>query len=716
MSGTNQSPAQTHFKQIPFTIHPRVFAALGTDLVTNDVVAVLELVKNSYDAFAENVWIRFKFDDEQSSLEVEDDGRGMNEEIIRDVWSSVATPYKADNPVVQSGSKIRRVTGEKGLGRLSVARLGSSLRILTRASGEPCWELKVDWSEISQGEDLSQCYLSIREYPDDSPFEESGTLLQIENLKSPWDESDLHDLEQNLARLISPFADLGAFRVSLSFSEGDDEQEICIESPQFLSRPKYLIVGTASKQGDVNAQYTFAAIKGNNKRTKDLSLSWEQIYDSIQEKSRTNFDSEMAHCGKFSFEIRGWDISSDDTSEIAEAYEVEKMQIRKAIGAHKGLSVYRDGVLVLPKSEGARDWLGLDLRRVSKVGTRMSTSQLVGYIAITADDNPAISDTSDRERLVSCREVEEFEEILKAVIALLEIERANDRVKDVPEKSIQDLFSNLSAEKVVEDIASLASQGAKASDAVPIVEDFRVNLDAARKDITERFVYYSGLATIGTIAHWLVHEIRHRTTMFGSFLDFLQSRFGPLQGAELKEYQQANRAVDALERLADKFSPLANRRFKRTRRKTVLQDAIREILEAVEGKFKEKKIDIRVPETDAVLAVDPGEFEVVILNLLDNSLYWVGSAAKANRQIHFRFSKINKGTRLKIWVHDSGPGIKEEDLEKIFLPGVSNRPSGIGMGLTIASEIVKEYGGEMITKHPGTLGGASFGFDVPLTD
>ena len=55
-------------------------------------------------------------------------------------------------------------------------------------------------------------------------------------------------------------------------------------------------------------------------------------------------------------------------------------------------------VLVLPKSENARDWLGLDLRRVSRVGPRLSTSQIVGYVLITSKHNPKIQDTSDRER------------------------------------------------------------------------------------------------------------------------------------------------------------------------------------------------------------------------------------------------------------------------------------------------------------------------------
>lgn len=83
-------------------IHPRVFAALGKDLVTNDIVAVMELVKNAYDAFAENVWLEFYQDDLHGScLEIRDDGMGMTREIIEDVWCLVATPYKKFNPVVK---------------------------------------------------------------------------------------------------------------------------------------------------------------------------------------------------------------------------------------------------------------------------------------------------------------------------------------------------------------------------------------------------------------------------------------------------------------------------------------------------------------------------------------------------------------------------------------------------------------------------------------
>ena len=64
--------------------------------------------------------------------------------------------------------------------------------------------------------------------------------------------------------------------------------------------------------------------------------------------------------------------------------------------------------------------------------------------------------------------------------------------------------------------------------------------------------------------------------------------------------------------------------------------------------------------------------------------------------------------------YDTGPGLDERVVDKVFWPGVTRRPNGIGMGLTVASELVSEYGGRMFTKHPGAKGGASFAFDLPL--
>ena len=703
------------FVQIPLRMHPRVFAALGADLVTNDVVAVIELVKNSYDAFAQNVWLRFRDDPAQGTyLEIEDDGNGMTRKIIEDVWCLVASPYKKRNPVVKRGRKERRVAGEKGLGRLSAARLGQRLYMLTKAPDTPCWEVGVNWSDISKSEDLSKSFAICRRYSETPPFQ-SGTRLRIYGLAEQWDQSRISDLEENLGRLISPFSDLGDFNIFLSGFDDVQTDGVEIESPDFLSQPKYSIRGSVDNKGNVNGTYRFSPIAEGATRTKELTLPWGRIHDAIQDRTRFQYSSEKTYCGPFYFELRAWDIAPEDTQEIAERFAFQKSQVRRAIRAHKGISVYRDCVLVLPKSDNARDWLGLDLRRISKVGTRLSTSQIVGYVSITVEDNPRIKDTSDRERLASCIEVAEFEEILKAVVFLLENERDEDRIKPSLEKPMDDLFEDVSAENLVEKVVDLSEEGAEASQTIPLLRAFSSSLDSARKTIQRRFVYYSRLATVGTIAHMLVHEIRNRTTAFGSFMELARSRFGPFRNDGIgEEFRGANGSVDALERLADTFAPLASRSFRRRRRHSVLEDQIRDCLTLHRGEIERKHVQCGVPDSETAVAVDPGELDAIILNLVTNAVYWMGDVPREDRKLEFRLIPTSNGERVRVSIHDTGPGISQEDIEKVFWPGVTRKPGGIGMGLTVASELVAAYGGRMSTEYYGPKGGAVFAFDLPL--
>ena len=307
---TERKSGNDGFDKIPFRMHPRVFAALGADLVTNDVVAVIELVKNSYDAFAANVWLRFSEDPDLGPfLEIEDDGIGMTRDIIEDVWCMVATPFKEENPIISSGEKARRVAGEKGLGRLSVARLGGFLTMLTQAENSPCLEVTVNWSEISGGDNIDESFAGCRQFLGDSPFKNTGTSIKIYDLNGRWDDNRISDLEENLARLISPFSDhLGDFNIYLSVLEKDETDEIKIESPDFLEFPKYAIEGAADINGNISCTYRFKSISGKTARERDLSLSWERLYDSIQDKERFPFSDKSASCGPFSFEIRAWDI------------------------------------------------------------------------------------------------------------------------------------------------------------------------------------------------------------------------------------------------------------------------------------------------------------------------------------------------------------------------------------------------------------------------
>lgn len=717
---------RTDSERVPLRVHPRIFAALGSDLVTSDVVAVIELVKNAYDANASSVRVSFLNDASSGRcLEILDDGCGMTRETIEKVWCLVATPFKKEHPHIGDGSKRRRVTGEKGLGRLSVARLGTQLHMITKAADDVCWEIKTDWSVVTQGDTLSDSFISCTQCREPEPFRQtnSGTRIRIHDLQEAWDDDQIADLEDNLRRLVSPFKSESDFRIFLarpSSSESDNE-EIEIKPPKFLLEPKYKIKGKVDQQGNIDAHYYFKPIAEGTAREKAIKLPWAYIQKNelrrtVGESTKFNFNLDHADCGPFKFEIRAWDVGSDDTLEISERYDIQKNKVRSSIRAHKGISVYRDDVLVLPKSENARDWLGLDARRISKIGTRMSNSQIVGYVSITADGNPRIEDTSDRERLVSRKEVAEFEEILRRIVGLLEVQRDQDRITVSRKMPLENLFKDLNAETLLDNVKTLRDADEPAAKVVPLVQDFNRALATSRDAIQERFLYYSRLSTIGAIAHMLVHEIRTRTMVIGNFLKAIGHHIKILKDENItKGYHRANRSIDTLEHLADTFLPLASGKFKRRKRKSVLEEKIDDCLKLYKNDLDTMNIKCSVPDSHTSVAVDPAELEAILLNLINNAVYWLVEVPENRRELEFRIKPLKNKSRTQVRVQDTGPGVDDDDAEKVFWPGVTKKPNGIGMGLTVASELVASYGGRMALEQSVANTGASFMFDLPLS-
>jgi signal transduction histidine kinase len=699
---------------LPFKIHPRVFKALGADLVTNDVVAIIELVKNAYDAYATVVDVRFKQDGAEWVLEIEDNGSGMSRATIEDAWCTVATPYRKEHSVAKhKGRHDRQTSGEKGLGRLSSARLGTKLEMVTQTAGGECWTLQVDWESLSNSGSLEQCVATIQRTAE-PPFETSGTRLRIWPLQTVWNDQAWDDLRDNLARLLPPFDVPYEFAIRLS-TPGLFDDAINVKPPGFLKHPKYLVRGTVDDSGKVKYEYKFAAMQGDGHRSSKGTVTWAQVKE--QTDDATLKEMETPSFGPFTFDIRAWDNASDDLHEIAERFELKKAKVKEDIKAYKGISVYRDGVLVLPKSEGTRDWLGLDVRRIGKVGKRMSTTQMVGYVAITATENPEIEDTSDRERLAATPEVLAFEETLRVIVSVMENERQKDRHEAPKEPRVSDLFKQLDAKGLVSGVAEVASAGGSASDALPLVEEFSDNLEKAREEIETRFVYYSRLATVGTIALMLIHEVRQRTTILGSVFDWLSKRIG-LAGDDKDtagKVEKGRTAVAALDKLANTFAPLANRQFKRRVRSAIIEESAKRCVEMLEGEWSAAKIALTVPTGSTTeVAVDPGELDAVLLNLLSNAVYWLAHKGGAERKIEVRIRKAAHGKRAFVEVHDTGPGVAEDMADKVFWPGVTQKPGGIGMGLTVASEIVAEYDGKLALDRKGKLGGATFLFDLPL--
>ena len=719
-SGSTTYTGSRDNMQVAFRFHARALAALGRDLVTNDVVAVIELVKNAYDALATRVEVRIRpeaRDGEGPSIEIIDNGQGMDHDTIVDVWCVIATPFRQERPVSKNGRNSRAVTGEKGLGRLSAARLGRELRVVTRTQGGAVLGFSLDWDEMMQVDNLADAAFEVSRLTPDAFEGEHGTLIRIDGLRSTWDKEKVDDLRENLARLVSPFSTAEDFALSLNVVDLWGESALRITAPEFMAEPKYAFEGCVDADGTIRARYRYRPVGHPVARERSLSEGWTTPVPTGSLFAASNLSGNRPECGPFRFEIRAWDLTKDDTRDIAEHFNETRQRIRNLISSQRGISVYRDDVLVLPKSDGARDWLGLDIRRVSRVGPRLSTSQVVGYVRITKEDNPGIVDTSNREDIVSSTATATFRSLILRIVELLEVERHADRMQEKDTDTAKELFANLSAEPLVTRLEDLHKAGKGMADAIEVAQDFGQELERSRADIERRFGYYNRLAVIGTIAQMVIHEIRNRTTVIGRGLRKAGELADRVRDSIVgRALGMAKESVTSLEALADRFAPLASRGYRPGRRTSVVEESIDRCLAMQKWAIRACQVAVEAPSGSCTaVRIDPGEIDAVILNLLANALYWL-QRHEGERKLRFRLAEDSVSRRVTVSVDDSGPGIDPEDRERVFWPGVTRKPDGFGMGLTVVSELVDGHGGKMKTMVPGELGGATFQFDLPLVE
>ena len=200
--------------QYPFKVSTGLKDLIGRDLITNDYVAVFELVKNSYDAHAKSVSLRFVND----KLLILDNGKGMSHHDILNKWLFVAYSAKRDGTEDQDYRHhlSRRGTpfaGAKGVGRFSCDRLGERLLLSSRAADQAVQILNIDWTcyEEDSKHEFGTVHVDLAEaagFPDSAPTPSGGvgTVLEIRNLRSSWNRDKLLGLRRELAKLLNPFA------------------------------------------------------------------------------------------------------------------------------------------------------------------------------------------------------------------------------------------------------------------------------------------------------------------------------------------------------------------------------------------------------------------------------------------------------------------------------------------------------------------------------
>lgn len=714
-------------ERIPIVMHPKAFSAFGADLVTSDVVALIELVKNAYDAFAYNVEVIFDTNPlGERTLTIADDGLGMTKDIIVNAWAVIATNNKLRNPYIERDGKIRAVSGNKGMGRFSAARLGTKLSIITKTKEEGCYRIELDWENFNTARSIEECGFVLEKVDENEITYECGTRLVISNLSHIWEEDELSDLEEELSRIINPFTPQGEFNILLKYDGAENPIKITV--PRFVNNPKYLFTANVDENGNAVWEYSFSPLKKglnfSNKATG--SLTWSEILEDLSEE--LNKDSQKTFrmlsdvkpsCGAFSMEIRVWDRDTESIQDITELYSIKRALYKNTLRAYKGLSVYRDGVLVLPKSESSRDWIGLDLRRVGRVGDRISTNQIIGIVNISSKKNPNIKDATDREKLVDTIEYLEFTTIIKSAIKLLEGLRKNDRMETEihtgeDSRTLTDLLSGIDSAGLVKEVEEKVKNGGTIDELVQIIKDYDTDSQERLEDLKDRLVYYGQVASIGSISGFIMHEIRGRMTSVKRYLDASNKEFSPFNAKLQRYYDLAVTAHSRMIDVSNTFAPIFDVGLRQRKNYCDLLQEINNSIALLEKKVSDNNTKITVEcKENLIVPMHRGELQTVLINVIDNAIYWTSKENERDeRKISIVITGVEKN-RILVDISDNGPGINENDANRIFSPGVTKKKFGVGMGLVIVTEILNKYDCQISVVIPGRINGATFQISLP---
>jgi signal transduction histidine kinase len=664
----------------------RIIRTIGRDLISNEVVALVELIKNAYDADANKVRIVFEepLQPSQGGILIEDDGVGIPLKTIQQAWFEPATVSKTRNTKSAAG---RRVTGEKGVGRFAAARIAQAMEMESLAKGaKRLVRVRFDWGRF----DDENLYLDqVRCRWEEAPAAKGrkhGTTLHLTGLNDTWGAESFARLRGELSRLISPHKSEHDFEISMVLPDRFRDYAGVITPPPILGKPHYRFAGVVEARGQLRATYEGPDTK------KPVSVEEEILL-----KGR------IPVSGPFQFEFRVWD--RDNLDPLADELSSTVRKLREDLNSACGISIYRDDFRVLLADI---DWLGLDLRRVQNPTMRLSNNQIVGAVFISADENRGLRDQTNREGIVSSPAFDDFKQALVDVLSKLEVKRDNYRRGQRPQKPAIGLFEALDIAPLREYVEKRYPDDAELK--AFLGERTRV-FEHGVAEVQQVLARYRRLATLGQIIDVVLHE--GRTPVAAISNEAVLAR-REIEGAVAKSidkeslqkrFSTITLQTEVLSTLFKRLAPFSGRKRGRPA-EIAIEDALANAFALFGGRIDELHVDVQLPTSQTIVTVDEAEMQQIFVNLLDNSLYWLEKVPRNRRKIVVEVSL--RPRELRILFSDSGPGVPEDIRDRIFDPYFSTKPDGVGLGLTIAGETASEYDGALELISGGPLEGATF--------
>ncbi len=742
-----------------FAVEARLAIQLGRESISSSITAILELVKNSYDAEATRVRIRFKdLGTDAAMMVIEDDGCGMTADDLLNYWMVIGTTNKVK--LRRAGSK-RVLTGEKGLGRLGLDRLSKEtvVQSIVQSAREGI-ELPIYWSRFEQ-EDVRLESVSLKVFEiqnlDKDPLTGErheyphGTRLVLRGLKDSWTSTTLADLRAELSLLVSPFATDADFSIELDSGLGLKAVDGKVATPvSLLQAAQWKVTATIDDDAKVLMRMSSAH---HNKVYEEGPTPWVEKFPG---------DGIKPHCGPLKFEFYYFPRKSTALGEQT----IGITAIRTFLDSNQGLRVYRDGFRVKPygSPNGDGDWLRLAYRRIEspegvtqdeKPGNwRVGYNQVVGAIFVTRQKNRDLLDQTNREGLVDGKAFAHLRVFADRTIRFFELNNQEFEMAKLPRQTPRD-EAKAQADDAMRKLGEAASavsalveqppQSAAKPDAAEVYALVQKAIAEAKEKLEQSSKTFraeedresqekdtmANLASLGILAAAFGHETLGWAGSCVANAGWLERNlptyFFFANADEEAKVRQKLQDTAAQARRIETFADFSIGHVKPDkRRKTTfcLKKLIKNLFVTFDESLRVQRsitldVEPNLPAEPCHIRGYPIDWESVLVNLITNA-EWALRERKEIYQRKIRVTLRAEGTFFVLTFEDNGIGIPTGWEERIFLPTVSTKRnpsghvSGTGMGLTIVKNFVEQNtGGKITATARGELGGALFTIRIP---
>ncbi len=403
-------------KKLKFRISSALKDIIGQDLITDDFMAIFELVKNSYDAHATQVDIVFESTGKKkSSIVISDNGKGMTIDDLKNKWLFVAYSAKKegteDSDYRQKLFKTRAYAGAKGIGRFSCDRLGKKLKIETKTKGGKTEILNIDWQRFEKNMRDEFKNISIDYSWRNRIGDKSGTILTITELRSDWDRNKILKLNDSLAKLITPTPtrDNKQFKINIV-----DEAEIENDEKSKKKKVNGFVKNFIFEELGLKTTKIETSISSNGKVITTTLIDGGTIIYKIKERNPFKL-------------LHDINIAVYYLNKSAKLTFAKRMGLASRLYGH--IFLYKNGIRIYPFGEPTEDPLKIDERKSRKQFSRLGTSELIGQIEILGNNIQLKETTSRGDGLINNSSYDE----LKKYFNVFVLERLEKYVVDVQE-------------------------------------------------------------------------------------------------------------------------------------------------------------------------------------------------------------------------------------------------------------------------------------------